>query len=134
MLLAGQQSTFPKLLFISNRMRIERLVEEGLLLGGPGRKDLDSMNERVSMHLHGQALRSTGEPPTETEDEGEEKYRQIRREDRRSSVLEELKRQSGVFFDDMAVDGEETGESEEDAVAPSHNGPEKRERDKHYNA
>lgn len=115
MLLAGQQSAFPKILFIANRMKIERLVEEGLLLGGSGKRDLDGINERISMHLHGQALRSVGEPSTDTGDEGEHRYH-LSRGDRRSSVLEELKRQSGVFFDDVA--GDETGESEEDLPAP----------------
>ncbi|KAA6415379.1 MAG: Patatin-like serine [Lasallia pustulata] len=33
MLQAGQQSTFPKLLFIANRMKIERLIEEGVVMG-----------------------------------------------------------------------------------------------------
>ena len=121
MLLVGQQSAFPKILFIANRMKIERLVEEGLLLGGSGKRDLDSTNERTSsMHIHGQALRSAGESLTEGGDERGHRY-QMRKEDRRSSVLEELKRQSGVFFDDSV--GEETGESEEDlAVPPSVNG------------
>ena len=126
MLLIGQQSTWPKRLFITNRLKIERLVEEGLLLGGSGKKDLDSINERMSAHLQGQTLRSAGEPSTETEDEGGQQYRRMRREDRRSSVLEEIKRQSGVFFDDVVVDGEETGESEEEAVGGAHNGPEKK--------
>ena len=116
MLLAGQQSAFPKILFIANRMKIERLVEEGLLLGGSGKKDLDNANKRTSMHIHGQALRSAGESLTDTGDEGGHRY-QMRREDRRSSILEELKRQSGVFFDDSV--GEETGESEEDLAVPN---------------
>lgn len=115
MLLAGQQSAFPKILFIANRMKIERLVEEGLLLGGSGKRDLDSANKRASMHLHGQALRSVGESLTDTGDEDGHRY-QLRRENRRSSVLEELKRQSGVFFDDVV--GEETGDSEEDLAVP----------------
>ena len=92
-------------------------MEEGLLLGESGKKDLDSIKERMSMHLRGQKLRTAGEPPTATEDENGHPYRQTRKEDRRSSVLEELKRQSGVFFDNVAVDDDETGESEEDATA-----------------
>ena len=116
MLIAGEQSTWPKLLFIANRMKIERLIEEGLLLGGGnylGSEVKDSRGSRESMHLHGQKLRSSAEPSTETEDESETRQN----EERRLSVLQEIKRQSGVFFDDIAVD-EETGESEMDeAVA-----------------
>ena len=113
MLLVGQQSTWPKVLFIRNRLRIERLVEDGLLLSEDGRRDVDKKNERMPIPLHDQTLRNVQEPPTETEFEGERRFR-MRREDRRSSILEEIKRQSGVFFDDVAVDGEETGESEEE--------------------
>ena len=160
MLLAGQQSTFPKLLFIRNRMKIERLLDEGLLLGDAGQTDLrhivakrrdrerrgHAAKFRDSMHLHGQALRtasaaldgdaetSTGtEAEGETEAEAHEGDPLINGSDgdliRRSSMLQEIKRQSGVFFDDdddldldedVAVEEEdedegkgiETGESE----------------------
>ena len=114
MLLLGQQSTFPKLLFIQNRMKIERLIEKGLLLSGSGKADMEGIvtRERESMHMHGQAMRSSAELFTEEERES----RQLQKEDRRSSVLQELKRQSGVFFDDSEVDGEETGASEDETA------------------
>ena len=121
MLLVGQQSAWPKVLFIRNRLRIERLVEEGLLFGEDGRRDSKDAKGRMSMHLHGQTLRSKEKPTSKNEVEAEHRF-QMRREDRRSSILEELKRQSGVFFDDVAVDGEETGESEEDVGYMSANG------------
>ncbi|KAK4690148.1 hypothetical protein P7C71_g6576, partial [Lecanoromycetidae sp. Uapishka_2] len=99
MLVAGQQSTFPKLLFVQNRMKIERLIEEGLLLEGSGHADVEGVatRDRESMHIHGQAMRSSAEPSTEDEMEN----RRLGKEDRRSSVIQELKRQSGVFFDDF---------------------------------
>ena len=114
MLLAGQQSTFPKLLFIQNRMKIERLIEEGLLLGGPGKADMEGMatRDRDSMHMHGQAIRSSAE--LSTEDESEPPH--LQKEDRRLSVIQELKRQGRVFFDDFEVDGDETGGSEDDTA------------------
>ncbi|CAF9917662.1 MAG: hypothetical protein ALECFALPRED_000310 [Alectoria fallacina] len=115
MLLVGQQSTFPKLLFIENRMKIERLVEAGLLLGGSGKADMESMatRDRESMHIHGQAMR-TAETSTEDEDERS----QPAKEDRRASVIQELKRQGSVFYDDSEMDGEDTGVSEDEmAVA-----------------
>ena len=123
MLVAGQQSTFPKLLFIQNRMKIERLIEKGLLLGGSGKSDMDGIasRDRESMHMHGQVLRSSAEPSTEDEHEYEQE-RETRssllgKEDKRASVIQEFKRQSGVFFDD-SEDGEDTGISEDDmAVA-----------------
>ncbi len=73
------------------------------------------------MHPHDLMLKSTAETMRKAKGEGEHDFR-TRREDRRSSILEEIKRQSGVFFDDVPVDGEETGESEEEAGYVSLNG------------
>ena len=130
MLQVGQQSTFPKLLFIANRMKIERLVEKGLLLGQEfGRPD--------SLHLNGQTQRAALEGVNGTEGEtseeaisdmdgeflGEKTGR--RRRASRSSVIEELKRQSGVFFDDFPVDGEDSEGTEEEAEVVVENGPTK---------
>ena len=156
MLLAGQQSTFPKLLFVRNRMAIERLLDEGLLFGEAGQIDLKdslvqaSLTKRDrrrdgSMHVHAEALRtaaaaitsatnaaatspsvvnsqtashatnSTSKQDLDKEHEAEEKdadaaeASRLRKELRRSSVLQEIKRQSGVFFDDDDVDKDTEG-------------------------
>lgn len=113
MLSAGQQSTFPKLLFLQNRMKIERLIEEGLLLGGSGKADMRDIatSSRESMHMRGQAMRST---ELSTNDE-HGPYR-LQKENRRASVIQELKRQSGVFFDDSEIDGEGSGGSEDETA------------------
>lgn len=125
MLLVGQQSTFPKLLFIENRMKIERLIEGGLLLGGSGKADREGMatQGRESMHVHGQAMRSSGEPSTEDDDERSH----LEKEDRRTSVIQELKRQGSVFYDDSEIDGEDTGMSEDETALTIENGHEKEE-------
>ena len=88
-------------------MRIERLIEGGLLLGGSGKADKEGMatQDRESMHVHGQAMRSSGEPSTEDDDERSH----LEKEDRRTSVIQELKRQGSVFYDDSEIDGEYTG-------------------------
>lgn len=114
MLLVGQQSTFPKLLFLQNRMKIERLIEEGLLLGGPGKLDTEGIANRgrESMHMHGQAMRSSAEPLTHDDNE----LSRLQKEDKRASVIEELARQGRVFFDDSEIDGEDTGASEDEAA------------------
>lgn len=96
-------------------MKIERLIEKGLLLGGSGKVDVDGIasRDRESMHMHGEVLRSSAEPETEDEHEHEQEV-----ETPRASVIQEFKRQSGVFFDDFE-EGEDTGVSEDDAaVAP----------------
>ena len=110
MLFAGQQSAFPKLLFIENRMKIERLIEEGLTLGGPSKADMEGMatGDRQSIQVRGHVMGSSAEPSTE--DENERYY--YGKEDRRTSVIQELKRQGSVFHDDSEIDGEDTGVSE----------------------
>ena len=121
MLQIGQQSTFPKLLFIANRIKIERLIEQGLLLR---RQDSETHNggDADSMHLHGQAIRSSvEEEDTDGEDErliGRDADGDTDHNGRRLSVMEELKRQSGIFFDDdLDGEGDETDGSEEDTGA-----------------
>ena len=100
MLQVGQQSTFPKLMFIANRMKIERLIEQGLLLGERGKLE----DERTAMRNYANTF-STEEQPT------------LRAPYRRSSAIEELKRQSGVFFDDPEANEEETDRSDGDSSA-----------------
>lgn len=115
MLQVGQSSTFPKLLFIGNRMRMERLIEAGLLLGS---------DDRHSMHLQGQIRRNTASIDVEWTDEAmpfiETSSDHIHNKDRSTStsgrsmsgMVEELKRQSAVFFDD--IEETETSAVEED--------------------
>ena len=127
------QSAFPKLLFIQNRMKIERLIEEGLLLGRHAARKVDSnavngddVADDESLHLHGHAMRLDAEEEgssTADERDGEAEaeadplvtkrspLQDQFRENRSSSLLTELKRQSGVFFDDPVRDGED-GDSE----------------------
>ena len=116
MLFAGQQSAFPKLLFIENRMKIERLIKEGLALCGSGKAGMEGMatGDQQSSQVRGPVMRSSAEPSTE--DENERYY--FGKGDRRTSVIQELKRQSRVFHDDSEIEGEDNGVSEsETAVA-----------------
>ena len=85
---------------------------------------IGSRDGRESMHMHGQVLRSSAEPGTETDDDDDEHEREHKHErgkgveEKRANVIQEFKRQSGVFFDDFE-EGEDTGVSEDDvAVAP----------------
>ena len=133
MIRAGMQSAFPKLLFIQNRMKIERLIEEGLLLGRHAARKGDSkavngddVADDESLHLHGHAMRLDAEKEEEGSSTADERDGEAEadplvtkrsplqdqfRENRSSSLLTELKRQSGVFFDDPVRDGED-GDSE----------------------
>lgn len=110
MLQVGQSSTFPKLLFVANRMKIEGLIEQGLLLGQHSKS-----GRPESLHIHGQEMRNAMEESTE-ESAGEElpsSSTPVLRSERQSMyVMEELRRQSGVFFDDDP-DGDMTDTSED---------------------
>lgn len=124
MIRAGMQSAYPKLLFIQNRMKIERLIEEGLLLGRESKTNGDGAVPRhqsiseESLHLHGRAMRldagassadeaDTDEKLSANVEQFEDRVKMLNKENRRSSLLEELKRQSGVFFDDPVEQGED---------------------------
>ena len=113
MLHVGQQSTFPKMLFIANRMKIEGLIEEGLLLGGQGRPYDEGViiRDDESLHLPGHEMRNLAASSVADEEPILESRMQ------RSSTLEELKRQSRVFLDDPENDGEETDGSDGDSSA-----------------
>ncbi|CAF9903830.1 MAG: hypothetical protein GOMPHAMPRED_000568 [Gomphillus americanus] len=130
MLQVGQSSTFPKLLFIANRIKIERLIEQGLLAG----KSSYHSASRDSMHIQGQARRNTLSGGGLFED-GEDLTAAINRNYGKSSalsidgsntpmsprpamsaseVVEELRRQSNVFFDDSDIDLDEEGGTDTD--------------------
>lgn len=125
MIRAGMQSAFPKLLFVRNRMKIERLIEEGLLLGRGQKAGIEADGaDDISLHLHGRAMRLDAEGSSTAEEGDGEVEQNVKREEngvkkrgrlqiefqehRRSSLLAELKRQSGVFFDDPDADGGDT--------------------------
>ena len=114
MLFAGQQSAFPKLLFIENRMKIERLIKEGLALGGSGKAGMEGMatGDQQSIQVRGPVMRSSAEPSTEDEDE---RY-YFGKENRRTNVIQELKRQGSVFHDDSEIEGEDNGVSESETA------------------
>lgn len=105
-------------------MKIERLIEEGLLLGGSGKADMEDMatRDRESLHI-GHAMRSSAEPSTGEEDEPSH----LEKADRQASVIQELKRQGSVFYNDSEIDGEDTGVSEDEPAFALENGHDKDE-------
>jgi len=123
MIQVGQQSTFPRLMFIANRMKIERLIESGLSASPQqsrvlSERDLQKLVK--SARAQGEAVpsyittRTDGlgiRADTEFSDSEQENQPDLVR---RHSVLEELSRQSRVFYDDLDVD--DTGISEEDGL------------------
>ncbi|EFW15439.1 hypothetical protein D8B26_008018 [Coccidioides posadasii str. Silveira] len=119
MLHEGQQCTFPKIKFISNRMKIERVIAEGLMKdpewAGSGRWNNVPVRSRTDQTLPYEEnaqqrsasmladtvshLRDTGhfrEAPTSHPTGSPVRPTS----GRRNSLMEEIRRQSAVFFDD----------------------------------
>lgn len=120
MLRAGQQSTFSKLLFIKNRIKIETLIEEGLLLGEFGKADTEGMaaGDRKSMNLRGQVMRSSAEPLVENV--VERSNEEVKEE--QFGMIQELNRQGSVFHDDSELEGEDSDMSEDETALVLENG------------
>jgi hypothetical protein len=125
MLREGQHSTFPKIKFISNRRKLEAVISEGLKrYPSPGisagvEQNVNGAERRLSLG----SQRPWEELPRDEAvdllmDNPEENQESVRGEfdkeeeplRRRPSQLEELRRQSAVFFDDT----DEGSHSEED--------------------
>ncbi|KAL1860857.1 hypothetical protein Plec18170_001371 [Paecilomyces lecythidis] len=134
MIHVGQQCTFPKIQFIKNRMKIERLIMNGLLrtshtgsrdlspllsrrLESNKREESDPMVERIDHALpeRGQPQADGGSHYLEVPDysSADSSHEQEFRHRRSSSgVIEEMRRQSAVFFDDPYMYGGEDTASE----------------------
>ena len=95
-----------------------------MILGEPSRADIGDIAIRdwKSMRLHGQAMRTFAEPFAEDENQSSLPHKDNRRP---SSVIQEIRRQTGVFFDDSEVDGEATGGSEDETAIVLENEHEK---------
>ncbi|EEP81787.1 hypothetical protein UREG_06652 [Uncinocarpus reesii 1704] len=117
MLHEGQQSTFPKIKFIANRMKIEKVIAEGLArdpdwAGGVGPKAVPARSrpdqlfsdEEDAQQRTVDLLTDSANQPSDTDSRKQDSsFKGLRRPPvpkRRSSVMEELRRQSAVFFDD----------------------------------
>ena len=124
MIQVGQQSTFPRLMFLANRMKIERLIEAGLS-ASPKRsraKSEQDLRKRIisargykdngPSYLTNHSDGSATQPYTESSDSEQEDHASVGNVVRRHTMLEELSRQSRVFYDDLDLD--DTGASEED--------------------
>jgi len=125
MLEVGERSAWPKIKFIDNRMKIEKMVVEGLQKSGMKDSHASSsfVREQQEQDLCGsdkdarrRTWRSTVlELMKRRQEEPNQDPRSPTR--RHNSIVEEVRRQSSVFFDD-----EESDEADEDAAATSDEG------------
>lgn len=124
----GQQSTFPAIKFIQNRMKLEKVIEEGLMRGYnvgtngasgldvrrriPLQTQLDGTPKAYDFGNHTVDFLTDQRHGSHSSQDGVDEMRPARAMhssvprpghsslQRRNSMMEELRRQSAVFFDD----------------------------------
>lgn len=122
MLKVGQRSCWPKIRFISNRMKVERIILEGLRRAGPveeGYRDSNPLLEQRSQEASLRVRRRANDSISSTDDAQDHIFAPSPR--RPSTILEELSRQASVLWnDDGPTEGEEDGVSstEEEMAKP----------------
>ena len=136
MLRTGERSCWPRIRFISNRLKIERTILEGL----QGNQD-QRVSEEPPSYLSDEQAAETGQIGAQTRTIGSSPSLKVHDAvrgriaslspvgvRRQSSIVEEVRRQSAVFFDDVETEGEEeaattTDEDEElHDLVNEHNG------------
>jgi hypothetical protein len=122
MLIVGQRSCWPKIRFISNRMKVERLILEGVQKGGPVDDRTRVPNPAEEREAAEALLRARRRPGSdEAGASSDDNHLKTPRTPvrRQSSILEELTRQASVLWNDEATEGDEdpvtTDEGEADA-------------------
>ncbi|KAK5437719.1 hypothetical protein LTR34_001265 [Exophiala xenobiotica] len=110
MIQVGQRSCWPKVRFISNRMKVERVILEGLRRGGPiddGQRVPNPVHEQQAEEALLRARRQSNAGSQTADGMHDEEYME-RTARRHSSILKELTRQASVFWqDDGHTEGEE---------------------------
>jgi predicted acylesterase/phospholipase RssA len=120
MLEVGERSAWPKIKFIDNRMKVERMVVEGLRMSGM--KDAHAPSSFLREQQQQDLLGGDKDARRRTWRSSVFELMKRRREEpnrdlgstsrRHNSIVEEVRRQSSVFFDD-----EESDEIDEDVAA-----------------
>ena len=125
MIHVGQRSTFPKIQFIKNRLNIENAIMKGLQqCSSAGRRSLSPiLSRRRQTRDHDDAmverLDESFPERNESSYKGESRYVEVSDStsqssssrpqspsSRRRSLIEEVRRQSAVFFDDTDLSGD----------------------------
>ena len=116
MLIVGQRSCWPRIRYIRNRLKIERVILEGVQRYGDPRDRREASVPVLENNLVAEPLadelreRANGKKaqvqnlaPQKQDSAGRIGIR------RQSSLVEEVRRQSAVFFDDVESEGDEAG-------------------------
>lgn len=120
MLKVGERSCWPKIRFIANRMKIERVILQGLKKAGEangGHRLPDSVHEQQGDEALLRARRKTNNSISSTDEDHPEIIAPSPR--RPSTILEELTRQASVLWhSDGLTEGEDDGTSTTDDEGP----------------
>jgi predicted acylesterase/phospholipase RssA len=115
MLDVGQRSCWPRIRYISNRLKVERVILEGLRRNGD-RNDVKEASLPVEGSLVVEPLADESRERANGRKVQVRNLARGRRDSfspvglrRQSSLVEEVRRQSAVFFDDVETEGEEAG-------------------------
>jgi hypothetical protein len=111
MIKVGQRSCWPKIRFISNRMKVEKVILEGLRRAPPVSNGLPSTAHEQQAEESRLRSRRRGKESISSIEDDHEDLGQIPR--RHSSIFTELGRQASVLWND-----DEHTEGEEDAMTP----------------
>jgi predicted acylesterase/phospholipase RssA len=114
MLIVGQRSCWPKIRFISNRMKVERVILEGLRKGGPindGQRVPNPVHEQQAQEALLRARRRPGTDESASSNHINQLSVPRSPVRRQSTIIEELARQASVLWNDHEVT-----EGEEDAA------------------
>ncbi|KIY03354.1 uncharacterized protein Z520_00045 [Fonsecaea multimorphosa CBS 102226] len=119
MLIVGQRSCWPKIRFISNRLKVERVILEGLRMGGPIDDGVRAPNPVLEQQAQEALLRARRRPGTDDNTSSTEERHlkpMLSPGRRQSSMLEELTRQASVLWhDDGVTEGEDDAVTTDDA-------------------
>jgi hypothetical protein len=121
MLSAGEKSCWPKVRFIANRMKVERVITEGLRRARPEQNyehtdghptyAQEQQNDEARLRRGRKWKNELKEPDIEREED-----KGLSRQRRQSTLLEELSRQASVLWDDdLPTDAEDAGTTDDES-------------------
>ena len=117
MIRAGERSCWPKIRFISNRMKVENVILEGLRMSRSAAREFQTPSRALEQQQQESELGNTGRQSAEnssTDDELPPPVPQIRRQ---STILEEITRQASVLWqEETEADEAATTDDDEDAL------------------
>ncbi|KAK5106252.1 hypothetical protein LTS08_000370 [Lithohypha guttulata] len=127
MIKVGEKSCWPRIRFIQNRLKVERVIMEGLRRSNTSHNGAHIPNtiqeqQKADMNRgHHERPFQAYRSESEDEDDEPEHFRGQFQGRRQSSMFEEISRQASVFYDDDEEEQDDGMTSTEDEDALAHN-------------